>query len=89
MAVVAAVVADLGLPTALQFKALLTDGYYRRYQAVLRLVFDQAATWPLLFAALSPLGAFGGGLRWFALSVFLSLVVALFNAWILLVEIIR
>jgi modulator of FtsH protease len=78
-----------GLPTALQFKALLNGSYHRRYQAVLRLVLHQAATWPLLLAALSLLGAFSGGLRWFALAVLLSLVVALFNAWILLVEIVR
>ena len=41
-----------GLPTALQLRALFTGGYHRRYQAVLRLVFHQAATWPLLLLSL-------------------------------------
>jgi hypothetical protein len=43
----------------------------------------------LLLAGLSLRGTFGGGLQWFALSLVVSLMVALFNAWVLLVEIIR
>ncbi|HEX3847535.1 MAG TPA: hypothetical protein VHV81_09135 [Steroidobacteraceae bacterium] len=31
----------------------------------------------------------GGGLYWFAASLILSLVVALFSAWVLLIEILR
>jgi hypothetical protein len=56
---------------------------------VLRLVLYQAATLPLLLAALSLQGYLAGGLAWFALAVVLSITVGLLNAWVLLVEILR
>jgi hypothetical protein len=42
-----------------------------------------------LAAGLSLCGYLAGGLRWFAMALLASLAVALFNAWALLVEIIR
>jgi modulator of FtsH protease len=78
-----------GLPTVSQIQALRKRQYYRRYQAVIRLVMHQAATVPLLVAGLSLLGYARGGLKWFAVTLLLSVVVALFDAWVLLVEILR
>jgi len=54
-----------------------------------RFVLYQATTLPLLLTALSLGGYLAGGLSWFALMVLLSLIVALLNAWVLLVEILR
>jgi len=76
-----------GLPTALQIRDLLRRQYL--LYNVLRLVLYQAATLPLLLAALSLQGYLAGGLAWFALAVVLSIAVGLLNAWVLLVEILR
>jgi hypothetical protein len=76
-----------GLPTAAQIRELLRR-HYLRYN-VLRFVLYQAATMPLLLAGLSLRGYMAGGLAWFALAVVLSITVALLNAWVLLVEILR
>ncbi|HET6473082.1 MAG TPA: hypothetical protein VFG38_14655 [Pseudomonadales bacterium] len=37
----------------------------------------------------SPCGAFGRGMAWFAVGAILSLRVAIFGAWVLLVEILQ
>jgi hypothetical protein len=76
-----------GLPTALQIKDLLRRQYLG--YNILRFVLYQAATLPLLLAGLSLRGYLDGGLNWFALAVVLSITVALLNAWVLLVEILR
>jgi hypothetical protein len=76
-----------GPPTALQIKDLLRREYLR--YNILRFVLHQAATLPLLLAALSLRGYLAGGLAWFALAVVLSITVGLLNAWVLLVEILR
>ena len=76
-----------GLQTALQIRDLLRRQYL--LYNVLRLVLYQAATLPLLLAALSLQGYLAGGLAWFALAVVLSIAVGLLNAWVLLVEILR
>jgi hypothetical protein len=44
---------------------------------------------PLLLAGLSLNGVLPGGLDWFAAALLLSLIVGLFGAWVLLVEILR
>jgi hypothetical protein len=76
-----------GLPTVLQIKDLLRRQYLR--YNLWRFVLYQAATLPLLLAGLSLRGYLTGGLAWFALAVVLSISVALLNAWVLLVEILR
>ena len=63
--------------------------YLRFRYSFWRLVLYQAATLPLLLAGLSLRGLLAGGLAWFALAVILSIAVALLNAWVLLVEILR
>ena len=54
-----------------------------------RFVLDQPATLPLLLASVSLQGFLAGNLQWFALAAVLSIAVALLNAWVLLVEILR
>jgi hypothetical protein len=77
------------IPTVIQALAIRRRQYHRLNLAVLRFVLQQAATLPLLMAALSLQGYVAGGLVWFAASLLVSLGVALFNAWVLLVEILR
>jgi modulator of FtsH protease len=78
-----------GVPTTHQIQALHRRQYHRLQLALLRFALYQAASIPLLLAALSLRGCFEGGLYWLALGMILSLMVALFNAWVLLVEIVR
>ena len=44
---------------------------------------------PFVLAGLSLLGLIPGGLLWFALGIALAITLALINAWVLLVEIMR
>jgi hypothetical protein len=78
-----------GVSTAVQLQGLRRRQYHRLPLALLRFVLYQLASVPLLLAALSLRGCFQGGLYWLALGLILSLMVALFNAWVLLVEILR
>ena len=78
-----------GIPTSIQIRAVRAGHYQHLPQAVWRLLLHQAATIPFLLAGLSLEGLFGGGMHWFAAALVLSLVVALINAWVLLVEIQR
>ena len=54
-----------------------------------RFVLSQAATLPVLIAGVSLLLEAGGGLYWLVPGVLFSLIVAVFNTWVLLVEILR
>jgi hypothetical protein len=63
--------------------------FYKFRLALLRFVLYQAATTPLLIAGLSLRQDNVDGMLWFAAGVLLSLIVSLFNAWVLLIEIIR
>jgi modulator of FtsH protease len=78
-----------GGPTTLQVRELARRQYLRFRYSFWRFVLYQFATLPLLLAGLSLQGHLAGGLAWFALAVILSIVVALLNAWVLLVEILR
>jgi len=49
----------------------------------------QAATLPVVVAGVSLLVGAGGGLYWLVPGVVFSLVVAVVNAWVLLVEVVR
>jgi hypothetical protein len=77
------------LPNLIQVRSIQTRTYYRAVHAVVRSVMHQAATLPGVFAGLSLCGLVPGGLDWFAVGVIMSMLVAMFNAWILLVEILR
>jgi modulator of FtsH protease len=78
-----------GVPTWIQIQALRLRNYYRLRYALVRFLLYQATTLPLLLTALSLAGYLAGGLLWFAIMVLLSLMVALLNSWVLLVEILR
>jgi modulator of FtsH protease len=54
-----------------------------------RIVMAQAAVLPLLVAAVSLLLRAGGGLYWIVPGVVLCLVIAVLDAWVLLIEILR
>jgi hypothetical protein len=77
------------LPNLIQVSSVRKRTYHRVVHAVIRVVLHQAATLPGVFAGLSLCGFFPGGLDWFAVGVIISMLVAMFNAWILLVEILR
>jgi hypothetical protein len=49
----------------------------------------QAATLPFFIAAALLLAGHSQGVTWFAWALVLSMALALFNAWVLLVEIMR
>jgi hypothetical protein len=78
-----------GVPTILQLRGLLKRDYYTVGNQIFRIALYQVATLPVLLAGLSLRGHFAGGLNWLAAFVILSLIMALFNAWVLLVEILR
>jgi hypothetical protein len=78
-----------GMPTVSQLGEITRRRYLRFSYSFWRFVLYQAATLPLLLAGLSLRGFLAGGLAWFALAVILSIAVALLNAWVLLVEILR
>lgn len=57
--------------------------------ATLRLTLSQVATIPGVLAPLAMMGFLPGGFSWLAFGVIASILVALMNAWVLLVEILR
>jgi hypothetical protein len=77
------------VPTILQLRGFFTRDYYTVGNQIFRMALYQVATLPVLLAGLSLRGYLAGGLNWLAAFVILSLFVALFNAWVLLVEILR
>ena len=78
-----------GLPTYMQIKLGLTHQYYRWALLILRAVLHQIATLPFLIAGVLLLSGHITGIFWFAAGILLTMAVALFNAWVLLVEIMR
>ena len=60
-----------------------------RFVPVISVVLTQAATLPMVVAGVSLLLEAGGGLYWLVPGVSFSLVVAVVNAWVLLVEVVR
>jgi hypothetical protein len=78
-----------GIPTRIQLRDLVRGQYYRRDQAILRIVVHQAATLPFLVAGVELSAHDPAGLRWFVAALVLSMAVALASAWVMLVEIMR
>jgi hypothetical protein len=60
-----------------------------RFLPVISVVVTQAATLPMVVAGVSLLLGAGGGLYWVVPGVTLCLLVAIANAWVLLVEVVR
>jgi modulator of FtsH protease len=73
---------------AIQIHAARLPGTRRKWIAG-RAVTAQAATLPALISGASLLAGAGGGLYWIVPAALLSFVAALFDAWVLLVEIHR
>jgi type IV secretory pathway TrbD component len=77
------------IPMAIQFRVLRERKYYRRSYEVSRVVLYQVAALPGVLACVALGGFIPGGIAWFAVGVILSMLVAVLNAWVLLVEILR
>ena len=89
-----AILLTIGVPMAFgpalaQFSQLRDGTYFKLRLAWARLTLHQLATLPFVLAGLSLLGVMPGGLMWFALGIALGIALALINAWVLLVEILR
>ncbi len=77
------------VPVRLQWRALRARQYHALRHEVGRVVMHQVATLPGVVAGAALWGSMPGGVYWFAGGAMLSLAVALLNAWVLLVEIMR
>lgn len=77
------------MPVVIQLRSMLSKTYYRAPHAVIRAALSQVATVPGMWASLALCGVLPGTITPFAVGVILSMLVAMFNAWVLLVEIIR
>ena len=73
----------------IQTRAVRAHAYRSPWPIVLRVVLHQAATLPGIVAGASLCGLLPGGVGWFAVGVLASILVAMVNAWVLLVEILR
>jgi hypothetical protein len=76
------------VPVVIQLRAPRSPEVRRSWMAR-RVIFTQLATLPLMVAGGSLAAQTGGGLYWMAPTVVLSYGVAVFNAWVLLIEIQR
>lgn len=76
-------------PMVIQAQAVRRRTYHRPQLLLLRAVSHQVATLPCVLAGLALVGLLPGGIAWFAFAVVASMLVALFNSWVLLVEIMR
>jgi len=73
----------------LQIGSFRARAFLRPSHIISRTLLHQAATLPGVLAAFSLWGLLSGGMRWLGAGVIASLLVAICNAWILLVEILR
>ncbi len=78
-----------GLPFRLQIHSLLRHRDQPRQWILPRFALSQMATLPILVAGVSLLVERGGGLYWLVPGVLFSLIAAVHNTWVLLVEILR
>lgn len=76
-------------PVIIQARSVRAHTYQRPSLAAVRLLLHQVATVPGVLGGLSLCGLLPGGIAWFAGGVIACMLVAMFNAWILLVEILR
>lgn len=77
------------VPTRLQLLSFVRRTYYRRWFALWRLIAHQVAILPLVIAAALMLTARPAAMYWLAAALLLTMIAALMNAWVLLVEIVR
>ncbi|MBE7158574.1 MAG: hypothetical protein INR62_09115 [Rhodospirillales bacterium] len=77
------------VPVRLQVRLVHSRTYHRLWQAYVRALLHQAAALPGVFAAATLCAGWTGSMNWFAVGAVLSMLTAIFSAWILLVEIVR
>jgi modulator of FtsH protease len=77
------------VPMVIQFQPIRNRTYFRLSHEIIRAVMHQAATLPGVMTVFALCGFLRGGIAWFAVGVIMSIVVAITNAWVLLVEIMR
>jgi hypothetical protein len=77
------------VPVIIQVRSFVFKTYYRATHAVVRSILFQAATLPGIWAGLALCGFVAGDITPFSVGVILSMLVGMYNAWILLIEIIR
>jgi modulator of FtsH protease len=77
------------LPVWILVRSVFTKTYYRVPHAIIRAVLIQVAALPGIWASLALCDWLPGSIALFAAGLILSILVAMFNAWILLIEIIR
>jgi hypothetical protein len=78
-----------GIPTYIQVTLGRTHQYYQWNLLLIRVALHQIATIPFLIGGFLLLSGHATGIFWFAAGLLLTMAVALFNAWILFVEIMR
>lgn len=78
----------LAVTVRLQLRTRSATDPGRTYLA-LRVAYVQAGTLPVVVGGISLIAGGGGGLYWIGLGVLLLFVASVWNAWVLLVEILR
>ena len=76
-------------PVVIQIESVRARTYLRPSHVISRTLLHQAAALPGVLAACSLWGLLPGGMLWLGAGVLTSMLVAIGNAWILLVEILR
>jgi hypothetical protein len=76
-------------PIAIQITSLRHRAFYRHSHEAIRAALHQLATLPGVIASLALYTLHPTGMTWLALGVIASMLVAIGNAWIFLVEIVR
>ena len=77
------------VPVGIQLKTLRAQAYQNSRLAILRAGLHQLASLPGVLSGVALLGLLPGGIEWFALGAVMSMLAAMVNAWVLLVEIVR
>jgi hypothetical protein len=76
-------------PILIQIESVRARTYIRPSYAIIRALLHQMAALPGVLAAVSLCGLLPGGMLWLGAGVVISMLVAICNAWVLLVEILR
>ena len=77
------------VPVIIQLRSVRAHTYFRPSLVALRVILHQVATVPGVLGGLALCGVLPGGIAWFAGGAIACMLVAMFNAWVLLVEILR
>jgi hypothetical protein len=77
------------VPVVMHIRSVRRRTYLQASHIISRIVLHQIATLPGVLAACSLCGILRGGMHWLAIGVVVSILVAMCNAWILLIEILR